>query len=396
MAGSADLPGIVVAGAGLAGLRTVEALRRLGWTGAITVVGDEPHMPYTRPPLSKKLLLEGGEHASVELRRRDPHDGTAWMLGRRVESVELAGRRLTLDDGTSLGYRGLVIATGVRPRRLPAEVGGPRVVLRTIDDAQRLASRLVPGVRVVIVGAGFIGCEVAATALKRGCQVTVVAADPVPMLMPLGAQVGEELRRRHSAAGIDFCLGTGVRRIEAGKVELSDGRILAADVVVEAIGSVPSVDWLAGNGLDLANGVVTDGHLRVLGNVGVVAVGDVARFPNARYDAEPRRVEHWQIAVDTATFAAATLLSDLGGDPVGDPFGTIPSFWSDQGRVSIRAVGQPGIADEIDVLEGDLEGEAAIGYRREGRLVGVVLLGMPKALGGYLARLNAELDAVPV
>ena len=392
----ADVPGIVVVGAGLAGLRTVEALRRLGWTGAVTVVGDEPHMPYTRPPLSKKLLLQGGDHATVELRRRDPQDGTTWLLGRRAEHVDLAARRLTLDDGVALRYRGLVVATGVRPRRLPDAIGGPRSVLRTIDDAQRLTDRLMPGTRLVIVGAGFIGCEVAAAALKRGCIVTVVAADPTPMLIPLGAEVGEELRRRHTADGIEFCLGVGVRAIEPGQVELTDGWILAADVVVEAIGSAPSVDWLSDNGLDLSNGVVTDGHLRVGGRTGAVAVGDVARFPNARYDREPRRVEHWQIAVDTATFAAATLLSDLGGDPVGDPFGTIPTFWSDQGCVSIRAVGQPGIADEIEVLEGDLRGEAAIGYRREGRLVGVVLLGMPKALSGYLARLNAELEAVRV
>ncbi|BCB89802.1 ferredoxin reductase [Phytohabitans suffuscus] len=378
-------------GAGLAGLRTAEALRREGWAGGITVVGEEVHMPYTRPPLSKRILLAGGGHEEVALRLRPSTHETRWLLGRRVAHADLDSRLLTLGDGTKLPYDGLVVATGVRPRRLPASVGGPRAVLRTIDDAAALSRRLSPGARVAVIGAGFIGCEVAAAAIARGCRVTVVALDRVPMRVPLGTTVGEELRRRHRDAGVDFRLGTSVTAVDDGGVVLADGARVDADVVVEAIGSAPATGWLEGNGLDLTDGVVCDGTLRVQGRPGVVAVGDVARFPNALYDPVPRRIEHWQTAVDTSAHAAATLVGDLTGEPVDAPFGTVPTFWSDQGVVSVRSVGQPGIADEVAVLEGDLSGEAAVGYRRDGQLVGVVLLGMPKSLGPYLRTLTTEL-----
>lgn len=388
--------GILVVGAGLAGLRTAEALRRHGWEDEVTIVGDEVHLPYTRPPLSKKLLLEGGEHSNVELRRRDSEHETKWLLGRSVASADITRRVVVLDDGTDVGWDGLVAATGVRPRRLPDSVGGPRAVLRTLDDSVALNARLLPGTRVVVIGAGFIGCEVAATALSRGCQVSVVAIDEVPMQVPLGPLVGAELRRRHAAAGVDFHLGTGVRSVDESGVVLSDGTRLTADVVVEAIGSAPSTEWLAGNDLDLTNGVVTDAQLRLGGVQGTVAVGDVARFPNALYDETPRRIEHWQVAVDTSAYAARTLVGDLVGDPQLEPFGTIPTFWSDQASVSLRALGQPGIGDEVEVLEGDLTVEAAVGYRRDGVLVGVLLLGMAKSMGVYLKRLTDELAAAHV
>ncbi|MFE7977507.1 NAD(P)/FAD-dependent oxidoreductase [Streptomyces shenzhenensis] len=392
---AADDAGIVVVGAGLAGLRTAEGLRRHGWEGLVTIVGDEVHMPYTRPPLSKKLLLEGGDHASVELRRRDSEHPLQWRLGRRAVASDLDGCSVTLDDGTVLGYQGLVAATGVRARRLPGSLSGPRAVLRTLDDAQALTGRLRPGARVVVIGAGFIGCEVAGTALSRGCAVSVVAIDELPMVAPLGPLVGAELRRRHAAAGVNFHLGTGIISADEGGVVLSDGTRLEADVVVEAIGSQPATEWLAGNGLDLADGVVCDEFLRLGGRKGTVGVGDVARFPNARYDATPRRIEHWQVAVDTGLYAAASLVGDLTGRPPEKPFGTVPTFWSDQASVSIRALGQPALATDVEVLEGDLSGEAAIGYRRDGRLVGVLLLGLPKRMGFYLKHLTDDLAAAP-
>ncbi len=390
---SGQSAGILVVGAGLAGLRTAEAARRFGHEGVVTIVGDEVHLPYTRPPLSKKLLLEGGDHSTVELRRRDSEHETRWLLGRRVERADLAARTVVLDDGTTLAYDGLVAATGVRPRRLPASVGGPRTVLRTLDDATALSSRLRPGTRVVVIGAGFIGCEVAATAVSRGCVVSVVAVDEYPMQVPLGSAVGAELLRRHTAAGVDFHLGRGVASIDAERVVLSDGTGLAADVVVEAIGSTPATEWLAGNGLDLENGVLCDAMLRPGGVPGTVAVGDVARFPNALYGGEPRRIEHWQVAVETATYAARVLVGDLTETPHEEPFGTVPTFWSDQGVVSLRALGQPGLGTEVEVLEGDLSGEAAVGYLRDGVLVGVVLLGLPKTMATYLQRLTAELES---
>lgn len=384
---------IVVAGAGLAGLRAAEALRRHGWEGTITIVGEEVHTPYTRPPLSKKLLAEGGDHAGVELRRRKSEHPIEWLLGRTVISSDLRRRTVTLSDGTELAYDGLVAATGVRARRLPPQVGGPATALRTLDDALALAERLQPGSRLVVIGAGFIGCEVAATAIGRGCEVTVVAIDEVPMQVPLGLLVGQELRRRHEAAGVRFRLGTGIAAIEPGAVFLSDGTKLDADVVVEAIGSQPNTSWLEGNELDLSDGVLCDPMLRPGGVPGIVAVGDVARFPNALYGPEARRIEHWQVAVDTGMYAAQVLLGDLTGEPCAEPFETLPTFWSDQGTVSLRALGQPRLGDEVEVLEGDLSGEAAVGYRRGGGLVGVVLLGMLRSMPTYLQRLTAELEA---
>ncbi|WP_238005755.1 FAD-dependent oxidoreductase [Dactylosporangium sp. AC04546] len=393
MAGSNDNQRvIVVVGAGLAGLRTLEALRRQGWQERVVVVGAETHMPYTRPPLSKKLLIDGGTHADVALRMRPSEHETQWRLGRGVVASDLANRMLRLDDGTTLRYDGLVAASGVRPRRLPDSVGGPRQVIRTVDDALAVSARLTPGTRVVVIGAGFIGCEVAAAATVRGCAVAVVAVDAVPMQTPLGRLLGTELRRRHAAAGVEFHLGTGVTRVDGERVRLADGSVLRADVVVEAIGSVPCTEWLAGNDLDLTDGVRCDGWLRMGGRRGVVAVGDVARFPNPLFGDDARRVEHWQVAADSAAHAATTLVHDLEGvAPAPGPFTTVPTFWSDQGVVRIRAFGLPRLGDRCAVLEGDLTGEAAIGYHSNDALVGVVLLGMARQSSTYLRHLTEEL-----
>jgi 3-phenylpropionate/trans-cinnamate dioxygenase ferredoxin reductase subunit len=392
---------IAVVGASLGGLRTVDALRRLGWTERIVVIGDEAHMPYTRPPLTKKLLLEGGaDHAAVALRLKPGEHDTAWVLGRRVVGADLAARELRLDDDTVVPFDGLVAATGVRPRRLPLPSGeGARCVVRTLEDSAALSARLVPGADVVVIGAGFIGCEVAAAATSRGCRVSVIAIDEVPMQVPLGHVVGAELRRRHEEAGVVFHLGRTVVRFDDGAstVVLDDGTALAADVIVEAIGSVPNVEWLDGNGLDLTDGVVVDSSLRMGGTPGAVAVGDIAKFPNAAFGGAPRRVEHWQIPGETAVRAAATLIADLDGVPdSGVPFATVPTFWSDQMVVSIRAFGSPGLGDSSAVLEGDLTGDAAIGYRRDGSLVGVVLLGMAREQGRFIQLVNEALVPVVV
>lgn len=393
---------IAVVGASLGGLRTVDALRRQGWSGRIVVIGDEIHMPYTRPPLTKKLLLEGGaDHAAVALRLKPSEHDTEWLLGRRVIGSDLAARQLRLDDGSVVAYDGLVAATGVRPRRLALESPiGARLVVRTLEDSIALSDRLVEGASVVIVGAGFIGCEVAAAARSRGCHVVVVAMDDAPMQVPLGLEVGTELRRRHEAAGVEFRLGRGVTAVGtdggATSVELDDGTVLTADVVVEAIGSVPNVEWLVGNGLDLDDGVLCDGSLRMVGVPAAVAVGDVARFPNQVFGGAARRVEHWQIPGETAVRAASTLIADLAG--VADdsaPFATVPTFWSDQGVASIRAFGSPGLGDMCTVLEGDLGDQAAIGYTRDGSLVGIVLLGLAKEQGRFIQQVNDALLSAP-
>ncbi|WP_030988726.1 NAD(P)/FAD-dependent oxidoreductase [Streptomyces sp. NRRL WC-3744] len=379
---------VVVAGASMAGLRAAEQLRAAGWDGQITLVGDEPHMPYNRPPLSKEVLAGKAPFESLAFRTRASVADVRWRLGTKVVAADLDRRVATLDNGESLAYRGLVAATGMRPRRLrcPGPVTG-RHTVRTLTDAQGLREALTrPGARVVIVGAGFIGCEVAATAVSLGAaEVTVVDPLPLPMVGPLGDLLAKALLTRHEERGVRFALGTGVTGFEGDDrvtgVVLADGTVLAADVVVECVGSLANTEWLDGNGLDLTDGVLTDGHLRAGGRPDVVAVGDVARFPNARYDGVPRRVEHWSIPTDTAKHAARVLAAHLTGTDAGlPPFAPLPTFWSDQHDFRLQSFGAPALGkDDVRVLDGDPDGDVVAGYHAGGRLVGVVALGGPAA-----------------
>jgi 3-phenylpropionate/trans-cinnamate dioxygenase ferredoxin reductase subunit len=384
---------VVIAGAGLGGLRTAEQLRAAGFADEIVIVGDELHLPYNRPPLSKEGLAGGVDHPTLAFRHKASVSNVRWRLGEVVTSVDLDNRAVELGDGSELAYDGLVVATGVRARRLPLEAPlGWRHVVRTLDDAILLRQQLVHGrqqsdVRVVVIGAGFIGCEVAATARTLGCEVHVIDPMAVPLIRPLGVELGAAIQRRHEAHGVLFHLGRSVAQLtgdETGphRIELDDSTALIVDVVVEAVGSVPNVEWLAGNGFDLDDGVRCDQDLhplRPLQPVSTVAVvGDVARFPNALFDDVPRRVEHWNIPTETAKRAARSLRAGLTGEAHElPPFTPMPAFWSDQYELRVQSFGLPGIGgDDIRVLEGDIDGDGAVGYHREGRLVGVVLLGM--------------------
>ncbi|MFF8991190.1 NAD(P)/FAD-dependent oxidoreductase [Streptomyces sp. NPDC014983] len=394
---------VVVAGASLAGLRAAEQLRAAGWDGPITLVGDEPHMPYNRPPLSKEVLVGKAPFESLAFRPRAGVADVAWRLGTKVVAADLDRRVVRLDSGETLPYGGLVVATGMRPRRLrcPGPLTG-RHTVRTLDDARGLRAALTrPGARVVVVGAGFIGCEVAATAVALGAaEVTVVDPLPLPMVGPLGELLATALLKRHEQRGVRFALGTGVTAFEGGDrvtgVVLSDGGVLPADVVVESVGSVANTEWLDGNGLDLGDGVLTDAHLRAGGRPDVVAVGDVARFPNARYDGVPRRVEHWSIPTDTAKHAARVLAARLtGGDAGLAPFAPLPTFWSDQHDFRLQSFGAPALGrDDVRVLDGDPDGDVLAGYHADGRLVGVVALG-GQAAATAAARYRAHLLQQP-
>ncbi|MGW5461731.1 NAD(P)/FAD-dependent oxidoreductase [Streptomyces sp. NPDC003996] len=394
---------IVVAGASMAGLRAAEQLRAAGWTGAITLVGDEPHMPYNRPPLSKEVLAGRAPFESLAFRPRASVSDAEWRLGRTVVTARLAERTVELDGGEVLSYDGLVVATGMRPRRLrcPGPLAG-RHTVRTLADAQGLREALTrPGARVVVVGAGFIGCEVAATAVGLGvAEVTVVDPLPLPMVGPLGELLARALLKRHEERGVRFRLGTGVQAFAGDRtvtgVILDDGAVLPADVVVESVGSIANTEWLDGNGLDLTDGVLTDELLRVGGRPEVVAVGDVARFPNARYDGVPRRVEHWSIPTDTAKHAAKALTGHLmGSDAELAPFSPLPTFWSDQHEFRLQSFGAPVLGrDDVRVLDGEPDGDVLVGYHADGRLVGVVALGGPAAASAAV-RHRAELLRQP-
>ncbi|MGW0874509.1 NAD(P)/FAD-dependent oxidoreductase [Streptomyces sp. NPDC002740] len=394
---------VVVAGASMGGLRAAEQLRSAGWAGAITLVGDEPHMPYNRPPLSKEVLAGKASFESLAFRPRASVADAEWRLGRKAVAARLDERTVALDDGSELAYDALVVATGMRPRRLrcPGPLAG-RHAIRTVDDARALRDELTgPGVRVVVVGAGFIGCEVAATAVNLGvAEVTVVDPLPLPMVGPLGELLGRALLKRHQEHGVRFVLGTGVAGFEGEDrvtgVVLGDGTVLPADVVVESVGSLANTEWLDGNGLDLSDGVLTDEQLRVGGRPDVVAVGDVARFPNARYDGVPRRVEHWCIPTDTAKHAAKVLVARLTGEgPEPPPFAPLPSFWSDQHGFRLQSFGAPALGrDDVRVLDGDPDADVLVGYHHDDRLVGVVALGGPATVSAA-ARHRAELLGQP-
>ena len=392
---------VVVAGAGVAGLRAAQQLRAAGWSGYVDVIGDERHSPYNRPPLTKEALREGVDMEA--LRFPVPDVGIDWRLGTRVVASDLAAKRLTIEGPQGsveeIGFDGLVIATGVAARRLP--VGGPeswRHTLRTPEDAAALRGRLLDRPRVAVIGGGFVGCEVAAAARTMGCEVTVVEPLGTPLERAAGREVGAEVQRRHELLGVHFLLGRTVASVEGGPggptgVVLDDGQVVMAEVVVEAVGSVPNTDWLAGQGLDLTNGVLCDEHLHPLTDGvalrDVVALGDVARFPIRSYGVGPVRIEHWQMAGDCAGHAARSLIAGVTGDqPDDSAFELLPSFWTDQYDTRIQFFGLPsqGI-DDVRVLEGDLHEEAVVGYHRDDTLIGFALLGMRRRMMSYRQQL---------
>jgi 3-phenylpropionate/trans-cinnamate dioxygenase ferredoxin reductase subunit len=377
---------ITIVGASLAGLRAAESLRRQEFDGPITLIGDEPHAPYDRPPLSKQFLA--GEWTDDRLALTKPEKlaelDFEFRLGTRATAFDLASRRLTLDDGDALEVDGLLIATGARCRTLPGTEGMEGVfVLRGLDDslAIRAAFDRNPS-RVVVVGAGFIGAEVAATARERGLDVTLIEALPQPLGRVLGDEMGAVCADVHREHGVDLRVGVGVDAIEGdGKVErvrLSDGSVVEADVVVVGIGVIPNTEWLEGSGLEIDNGVVCDATC--LAAPGVTAAGDVARWPNHRFD-EVMRVEHWDNAVEQGGHAARRLLQT---DEEAEPFTPVPWFWSDQYDRKIQLAGRIRADDEMKIVTGSVEERrfAAL-YGREGRLVGVLGFNRPRHVMQY-------------
>ena len=367
----------LVVGAGLGGLRAAESLRSQGFD--VTVIGDEPHLPYNRPPLSKESLKGGVDVEGLHFRRK--HDDLDWRLGAPATGCSLDERTVYVDDAP-YPFDGLVIASGIRPRHLP--VPGPQPpVLRTADDALHLRERLTPGTRLLVIGAGFIGCEVAATARQLGCEVTVTAFDAEPMIRPLGQELGAAMKAHHEAHGVEFRLGVGVAEFHDDGATLADGTRLTADIVIEAVGSVPNVEWLHGNDLDLTDGVLADNLLRVAGtDAPVVAVGDIARYPNPRFDDVPRRIEHWNLPTETGKRAGQTLGALLRGDePEGD-FRPMPAFWSDQYDLGLQSYGQPALGTAV-LVDGEWSGDCIVEYVRGDEIVGVVGVNRTKDLMRY-------------
>lgn len=385
---------VAIVGGGLGALRAAESLASTGYADEILVISDEPHHPYNRPPLSKEALKDGIEAGALEFKRKPSVDSVTWVLGDSAAGTSFADQTVTLTSGRVIDFDGLVIATGIRPRRLgvPGPIVG-RHTLRTIDDAISLRSTLQNSDSLLVVGAGFIGCEVAATARSLGLSVKVVAIDEQPMIRPMGVELATDLRKRHEAKGVEFHLGVGIEAFigsdVATGVRLSDGSEHHADVIIEAIGSVPNTEWLAGNGLDLSDGVLVDSAMAVIGvTAPVVAVGDVAKYAHELFDATPRRIEHWNLPTETGRRAGKTLAALLAHEePMLEPISFIPTFWSDQYEFNIQSFGMPGIADRQNLAFGEWGRELVVEYFRGDELVGVVGIDSVPQLVPYRNRL---------
>ncbi|GGN20723.1 NAD(P)/FAD-dependent oxidoreductase [Streptomyces fuscichromogenes] len=361
---------IVVVGASAAGLAAAETLRREGYDGTLTLVGDEPHTPYDRPPLSKQVLSAEWAPDRVTLRAPIELDslGLELRLGVAAGGLDVANRTVRLADGSAVPYDGLIVATGVRPRRLPGEGAH---VLRTLDDALTLRERLGPGQRLVVVGAGFLGAEAAAVAWRLGAQVTLLEPAPVPLAHAVGEEVGRVLARAHLERGVDLRTGVTVTEVTEDGVRLADGAEIEADEVLVAIGSLPNTEWLADSGLTVGDGVVCDEYCEAAR--GVYAAGDVARWYNPLFGVS-MRIEHRTNAAEQGMAAARNLL-DPGARK---SFAPVPYFWSDQYEMKIQAYGYLRGHEEARVVEGELEqGRFVVGYRRGERLSGVLAVGMP-------------------
>jgi NADPH-dependent 2,4-dienoyl-CoA reductase/sulfur reductase-like enzyme len=365
---------LVVVGASLAGLRAVQAARQAGFDGAVTLVGAEEHLPYDRPPLSKAYLEAPPPPEVVFKEERHLRDdlGVELRLGVPATALDPVARHVTV-AGERLGYDRLVVATGATARTLPGTEGVAGVhTLRTLDDARAVRAALDAGARTVVVGAGFIGSEVASGARRRGLPVTVVEAAPVPLAHAVGEAMGGALAALHRQAGTVLRCGVLVSRVEsrAGRVRavhLSDGSVLAADLVVVGIGAAPSTGWLAGSGLDVTDGVRCDETLAALGASGVFAAGDVARWRNGLFGTE-MRVEHWSCAAEQGAVAARNALGPA------KPYVTVPYFWSDWYGRRIQFVGVAG-PDEVRVVEGGTGGDRFVALYRQGdRVAGVLTL----------------------
>ena len=379
---------VLVVGSSLAGLRAAETLRAEGYDGQLTILGAESHFPYDRPPLSKELLM--GEMGPEDVALPVSSELQAeWILGDAATRLDLGRRIVETQSGNELRFDGVVIATGSVPRRLPS-IGPDRegvLELRTIEHALELRAALASRPRVVLIGCGFIGVELAAAARATGADVSVVSLDP-PLIVA-GELVSGVCAEILADSGVRLHIGRQVAEVRganrAEAVVLDDGTVIDADLVVVAVGARPQTDWLAGSGLTLDDGVLCDASCAAVGAEGVVAAGDVARWPNPLFGGLPIRVEHWTNAIEQGSAAARTLLHGPGHPTA---FASVPSFWSDHFGTRLQSVGLPLLADRTVVVDGSLQERrfVAAGYRGD-ELVGATTYGMVRALVPYRATL---------
>ncbi|MGW5113992.1 NAD(P)/FAD-dependent oxidoreductase [Streptomyces noursei] len=393
---------IVVVGASLAGLRAAETLRDQGFTGSLTMIGDEPYEPYDRPPLSKQALLGRARPEDTALPRRCDVDA-AWRLGVAAEGLDRDAKQVRLVNGDTVSYDRLLIATGTRARPWihPEEAALDGVfVLRTRDDSTHLHRKLTSGVsRVLVIGAGFTGSEVASACRELGLEVTVAERGPAPLVGALGGVIGAAADRLQRSKGVDLRCGVSVTALEGDyggrlrRAHLSDGTAIDAEVAVVSLGAVRNTEWLAGSGVAAGpRGVACDAGCRVFDVNGIVtddiyAAGDVARSPHPLFDYQFLSLEHWGNAVEQAEIAAHNMIC-AGTKRI--PHLWVPMFWSSQFGINIKSVGVPPLGDQLVVTQGSLTEErfvAVYGYR--GRVIAAATFDRAKWLGFYQEQIAA-------
>jgi NADPH-dependent 2,4-dienoyl-CoA reductase/sulfur reductase-like enzyme len=370
---------VVIVGASLGGLRTAQSLRAVGFGGAITLIGDETHKPYDRPPLSKQVLAGDWEPGQASLADESELDKLEvdLRLGTRATDLDVPSRTVTLHGGEQIRYDALVIATGASPRRIPETPDLQGIhVLRSLEDCLDIRNAIRKSSSIVVVGAGFIGAEVAATARKRGLDVTVLEALPVPLSRGLGPTLGPVVAGIHADHGVDLRTGAGVAGFEGKhhveRVVLADGGHVDADVVVVGIGVVPNTQWLEGSGIELRDGVVCDQFSQSVSAPNIYAVGDCARWYNPLFD-EVMRIEHWTNGVEGAMAVANAIAGEKA------PYAPVPYVWSDQYDSKIQIVGRPSADDEVEVPLGAFDDRKFVALtHRDGRLTGAVGLDEPR------------------
>lgn len=381
--------GIVIVGGGLAAARTAEQLRKAEYAGPITLISDEVHLPYDRPPLSKDVLRAEVDDTTLKPAEFYAENNITLLLGSGAVKLDTEAQTVTLANGEVVAYEELVIATGLVPRTIPSlpDLEGIRV-LRTYDESLALRAHAGSANRAVVIGAGFIGCEVAASLRKMGVEVTIVEPQPTPLASVLGTEIGELVARLHRAEGVDVRCGVGVTGVtgtgHVEKVQLADGSGLDADVVVVGIGSRPSTDWLDGSGIAVDNGVVCDAAGRTSAP-NVWAIGDVASWRDVA--GHQVRVEHWSNVAEQARVIVPAMLGQDATAAV-----VVPYFWSDQYDVKIQCLGEPKAGDTVHIIEDDGRKFLAF-YERDGLVSGVVGGGMP----GKVMKNRAKIaNAVPI
>lgn len=391
----ADLRDIVIVGTSLAGLRAAEGLRAGGYEGRLHMVGEETVRPYNRPPLSKDLLLGKVGVDDLVFHGADAIDAQ-WYLGNAATGLDLSSRRILLSSGSSICYDALVVATGVEARWPQGIKPGRRSLsLRSLADAVSLSRELTRCRRLVVLGAGFIGCEVASSARGLGVEVSLVDKSPAPLARVLGAEIAQHLGALHSKHGVSAHFGAAVEEVLDGDqglqgVQLTDGTVIEGDLMVVGIGARPAVGWLEASGVYVDNGVVCDETLRVLTTDGAIApgvwaAGDVARWPHRSFGGELIRIEHWTNAVMSGFAVARNILNSA--EPT--PYLAVPEFWSDQYGINIRGVGRLDASCEVNLESGSIESaKFLVSYVKNGITVGALGFDATRELAKWRSRIG--------